>query len=89
MKKLNELTEKAKNLAESLPAVHAEIILQLIEECQALSLQNTAMIEAIAFATAPDLWIQRDENIWEYRHPGREWYGDVLKQAMKKGADHV
>jgi hypothetical protein len=43
--------------------------------------QNARMREAIAFATAPDMWIQREDDVYEYRY--RDWYVDVLSQALE------
>lgn len=44
--------------------------------------ENHAMRKAIAFAIAPGIWIQREENIFQYCN--KVWYADVLKQAISK-----
>lgn len=45
-----------------------------------LAAENAALREAIEFAIAPDMWIERDNNIFEYRY--LEWYVDVLNAAL-------
>lgn len=54
------------------------------DDVQRVMKENLAMRKAISFATAPDLWILRDTNIWEYPHPERGWYVNVLNAAIKK-----
>ncbi|ULH13095.1 hypothetical protein MF265_10215 [Serratia marcescens] len=44
--------------------------------------ENRAMRKAIAFAIAPGIWIQREEDIFQYCN--KIWYADVLKQAISK-----
>ncbi|WP_440530529.1 hypothetical protein [Serratia nevei] len=44
--------------------------------------ENHAMRKAIAFAIAPGIWIQREEEIFQYC--GGTWYAEVLKQAICK-----
>ncbi|MGO3395321.1 MAG: hypothetical protein ACTINL_02350 [Serratia proteamaculans] len=44
--------------------------------------ENHAMRKAIAFAIAPGIWIQREEDIFQYCN--KIWYADVLKQAISK-----
>lgn len=41
---------------------------------------NAKLREAIKFAIAPDMWIERENDIFEYRYV--EWYVDVLKDAL-------
>ena len=54
---------------------------QLKAKCDALEKQNTAMRDAIEFATAPDMWIERDGDIFEYRYV--DWYVDVLNASLE------
>ncbi|MBC3214274.1 hypothetical protein [Serratia fonticola] len=44
--------------------------------------ENHAMRKAIAFAIAPGIWIQREDDIFQYCN--KIWYADVLKQAISK-----
>lgn len=41
---------------------------------------NAKLREAIEFAIAPDMWVERERDIFEYRYV--EWYVDVLKSAL-------
>lgn len=54
---------------------------ELESQRDALSVENIALRAAIEFATAPDMWIERDSNIFEYRYS--EWYVGVLKAALE------
>ncbi|WP_447908173.1 hypothetical protein [Serratia fonticola] len=44
--------------------------------------ENQAMRKAIAFAAAPEIWIQRETDIFQYCN--KVWYADVLKSAIEK-----
>lgn len=45
--------------------------------------ENMAMKKAIAFATSPAIWVQRETDIYQYCH--KQWYADVLKKALESG----
>ncbi|HEJ7039341.1 TPA: hypothetical protein SMF55_001052 [Serratia liquefaciens] len=53
-------------------------------ERDALAVENAAMREAIAFATAPDMWIEQHDGMLDYRYS--EWYVDVLNAAIETPA---
>lgn len=46
-----------------------------------LAVENAAMRHAITFATAPDMWIDKGYNHFEYRY--QEWYVDVLNASAE------
>ena len=50
------------------------------KRADALAVENKAMREAIAFATAPDMWIEQHDGMLDYRYS--EWYVDVLNAAI-------
>lgn len=50
----------------------------------ALAVENAEMREAIAFATAPDMWIEQHDGMLDYRYS--EWYVDVLNAAIETPA---
>ncbi|HEM7577686.1 TPA: hypothetical protein U2J86_004722 [Serratia marcescens] len=65
---------------------HQQVVSALKAECDAqqkradaLAVENAAMRHAITFATAPDMWIDKGYNHFEYRY--QEWYVDVLNAA--------
>lgn len=51
-------------------------------DVQQLMKENHTMRKAIAFAIAPGIWIQREDDIFQYC--GGTWYAEVLKQAICK-----
>ncbi|QIE96427.1 hypothetical protein G5574_05410 [Pantoea stewartii] len=42
------------------------------------------LAEAASFVASPANWIQRDENIWEWRESPRKEFMQVLKSALAK-----
>ncbi|WP_264238098.1 hypothetical protein [Pantoea ananatis] len=42
------------------------------------------LAEAASFVASPANWIQRDENIWEWRASSRKEFMQVLKSALVK-----
>nr|WP_310616965.1 hypothetical protein [Pantoea cypripedii] len=50
--------------------------MQLLEALEEAGRRNAAMTEAINWVVSPGRWIQREENIWEWRESPR---GDFLK----------
>ncbi|CAI1833825.1 Uncharacterised protein [Serratia grimesii] len=54
------------------------------KRADALAVENEAMREAIAFATAPDMWIEQHDGMLDYRYS--EWYVDVLNAAVETPA---
>ena len=36
--------------------------------------------EAIEFACAPDMWVEQDDGMYDYRY--FKWYVDVLQEAL-------
>ncbi|HEJ7990197.1 TPA: hypothetical protein SMI27_000835 [Serratia liquefaciens] len=57
---------------------------EVIRRADALAVENAAMREAIAFATAPDMWIEQHDGMLDYRYS--EWYVDVLNAAIETPA---
>lgn len=57
---------------------------QVIRRADALAVENAEMREAIAFATAPDMWIEQHDGMLDYRYS--EWYVDVLNAAIETPA---
>lgn len=53
-------------------------------ERDALAVENASMRDAIAFATAPDMWIEQHDGMLDYRYS--EWYVDVLNAAIETPA---
>ncbi|MBN5450622.1 hypothetical protein JY543_13735 [Serratia marcescens] len=51
------------------------------KRADALAVENAAMRHAITFATAPDMWIDKGYNHFEYRY--QEWYVDVLNASAE------
>ncbi|WP_416413770.1 hypothetical protein [Pantoea sp. App145] len=51
-------------------------MIQLLEALEEAGRRNAAMVEAINWVVSPGRWIQREENIWEWRESPR---GDFLK----------
>lgn len=57
----------------------------LASDYDALLQENTRMREAIEFATAPDMWVEREDDLLEYRY--REWYVNVLRKALETDSE--
>lgn len=87
MQKEKELKTNALKLAESLPAWQAETVMQLLEALEEAERRNAAMIEAIGWVVSPGRWIQREENIWEWRISPRGDFWQVLTAALPKSED--
>ncbi|CAI2459506.1 MULTISPECIES: hypothetical protein [Serratia] len=51
-------------------------------DVQQLMQENKAMRKAIAFAISPGIWIQREDEIFQYC--GGTWYAEILKQSICK-----
>ncbi|MDS0779569.1 hypothetical protein OSC13_16815 [Serratia marcescens] len=60
---------------------HQQVVSALKAERDALAVENAAMRHAITFATAPDMWIDKGYNHFEYRY--QEWYVDVLNASAE------
>ena len=78
---VSALVAEAVQVAVTLPPVERELVRKLAQALRQSAEQNEAMREAIAFATAPDMWIQREDDIYKYRY--REWYANRLKQVLR------
>ncbi|EGG7755325.1 hypothetical protein HH265_002465 [Salmonella enterica] len=50
-------------------------------KCMELAAENAGIKSAAEFATAPDMWIEQQDGMLDYRYS--EWYVDVLKAAME------
>lgn len=62
---------------------HSKLV---IEYVYGLVAENARMREAIAFATAPDMWQEQHDGMLDYRYV--DWYVDVLNAALEpKSAD--
>ncbi|EFE3481729.1 hypothetical protein CIZ81_001541 [Escherichia coli] len=53
-------------------------------KCMSLAAENAGIKSAAEFATAPDMWIEQQDGMLDYRYS--EWYVDVLKAAMETPA---
>lgn len=54
-------------------------------DTQKITRENKAMREAINFAISPCLWVQREDDIYQYR--GGVWYAEVLKRSLDNGGN--
>jgi hypothetical protein len=54
------------------------------KRADALAVEGALMREAIEFATAPDMWIEQQDGMLDYRYS--EWYVDVLNAAIETPA---
>lgn len=52
-----------------------------VEDYDALAAENAAIRHAITFATAPDMWVDKGYDHFEYRY--QEWYVDVLNASAE------
>ncbi len=82
MQRRNQLNQNAQKLAEVLPAWQAETVLRLLESLEKSERHNVALTEAISWAVSPERWIQREENIWEWRESPRGDFLKVLRQVI-------
>ncbi|EOH2999960.1 hypothetical protein ACL0YQ_001491 [Citrobacter freundii] len=53
-------------------------------KCRELAAENAGIKSAAEFATAPDMWIEQQDGMLDYRYV--DWYVDVLKAAMETPA---
>lgn len=53
-------------------------------KCRELAAENAGIKSAAEFATAPDMWIEQQDGMLDYRYS--EWYVDVLKASMETPA---
>jgi hypothetical protein len=61
----------------------SEVILDLELENEQLKIRIAELEDAIEFATAPDMWVETDDNnVYEYKY--FDWYVDVLSEALEK-----
>ncbi|MGR2856930.1 hypothetical protein FY046_12925 [Erwinia sp. 1181_3] len=81
MQTKNQLKQNAQNLANALPALQAETVMQLLEALEKSEQLNATMSEAIGWAVSQDRWIHREENIWEWRESPRGSFRQVLEAA--------
>lgn len=82
MQRRNQLNQNAQKLAEVLPAWQAETVLQLLESLEKSERHNAALTEAISWAVSPERWIQREENIWEWRSSRRGDFLQILRKVI-------
>lgn len=82
MTNVSHLKQSARNLLGSLPAPQAELLTLLLEAFEKEQQRSAALAEAASFVASPANWIQRDENIWEWRESPRKEFMQVLKSAL-------
>lgn len=70
--------------AETSMAVQLDNAESKCRELAGVAAENAALKKAADFATAPDMWIEQDDGMLDYRYC--EWYVDVLKAAMETPA---
>lgn len=58
----------------------SEQVSALNQQVVSLTVENAGLKSAIEFATAPDMWVEDADGMYDYKYC--EWYGDVLKEAM-------
>ncbi|WP_133745283.1 MULTISPECIES: hypothetical protein [Pantoea] len=56
----------------------------LLEAFEKEQQRSTVLAEAASFVASPANWIQRDDNIWEWRVSSRKEFMQVLKSALAK-----
>lgn len=84
MTNVSHLKQSARNLLESLPASQAELLILLLEAFEREQQRSAVLAEAASFVTSPANWIQRDENIWEWRESPHNEFMQVLRSALAK-----
>lgn len=84
MTNVSHLKQSARNLLESLPAPQAEFLTLLLEAFEKEQQRSAVLAEAVSFVASPANWIQRDENIWEWRASPRKEFLQVLNSALAK-----
>lgn len=82
MQRKSQLNQYAQKLAELLPAWQAETVLQLLEALEKSEQLNADLSEAISWSVSPERWIQREENIWQWRESPRGDFWQVLTAAL-------
>ncbi|MCW0343399.1 hypothetical protein NB703_001492 [Pantoea ananatis] len=82
MTNVSHLKQSARNLLESLPAPQAELLTLLLEAFEKEQQRSAVLAEAVSFVASPANWIQRDENIWEWRASPRKEFIKVLNSAL-------
>ncbi|WP_431021815.1 Addiction module protein [Erwinia rhapontici] len=83
MQAKNQLKQNAQDLANTLPALQAETIVQLLEALEKSEQLNATMSEAIDWAVSQERWIHREDNIWEWRESPRVFFRQVLISAKE------
>lgn len=58
--------------------------IELTEQRDAVVAESAGLRKAAEFATAPDMWVEQDDGMLDYRYV--DWYVDVLKAAMETSA---
>lgn len=61
--------------------------MQLLEALEKNEQLNASMAEAIGWATSPERWVQREENIWQWRESPRGEFWQVLKAALPTASE--
>jgi len=84
MTNASHLKQSARNLVGSLPAPQAELLTLLLEAFEEEQQRIAVLAEAASFVASPANWIQRDENIWEWRESPRNEFMQVLNSALVK-----
>lgn len=84
MMNVSHLNQSVRNLLESLPAPQAELLTLLLEAFVKEQQRSAVLAEAVRFVASPNNWIQRDENIWEWRESPRNEFMQVLNSALAK-----
>ena len=79
---VNELIQSLESAGEL--SIREQKFLKLAKAHVQLAAENVALKQAAEFATAPDMWIEQDDGMLDYRY--HEWYVDVLKAAMETPA---
>lgn len=92
--KTQELVTAGYALAKGLDAGSAKLVKELADELAVqrvradelnkqvvnLAVENAGLKSAIEFATAPDMWVEDADGMYDYKYC--EWYVDVLNEAM-------
>ena len=82
MTNVSHLKQSVRNLLESLPAPQAELLTLMLEAFKKEQQRSAVLAEAACFVASPANWIQRDENIWEWRESPRKEFMQVLNSAL-------
>lgn len=90
---IEQITSALLNVAKLETKAGQELLAQMLEQMQGLraerdtlkelvvnlAVENGAMKFAIEFATAPDMWLEDADGMYDYKYC--EWYVDVLNEA--------